>query len=440
MGEGHGPPAAGGRRQARLNHDDPGEDAMRRLWSAFAAAALLLAAADGARAQETVDGGGGWRAGRFDLGVYAGGTLSSRWFESHTVTLDGTPTGSRNDDGESYSPGFAPAFGAFATYWLSPSVGVRAHGNYTPMRLPFTGDGLFGTGATDRHRYGMNTWFYDLDLMLRPFAMRGGMLQSMYLWVGGGGYTVDLAGEDVAACEGSLNALGACLSFDPKQATVGQGTAGVGLDLFSVGPLQLFTELGVHVYDSPVHVGDDWFAPVVGLRGSSVRIADDATAVTGRLVLGLKMVFGRFIAAPVPPPPPALLPPPPPREVVPPPPPAPVVERTMVSMCVVQDGQLTTIQVAEGEAPPAGEGYAGSTAWFVNNEPVTFMGRRYIKYGLPRVLGTTDVHGVGTVQGVSVFAEHAANTEHPEVIYVPVRPGCEFQPYQYETKAAGVRG
>jgi len=415
---------------------------MNRLRSACAAAALLMAAAGGARAQETMDGGGGWRAGRFDLGIYAGGTLSSRWFESRTVTLDGTTTGQQNDDGQSYSPGFAPAFGAFATFWASPSFGVRAHGNYTPMRVPFTNDGLFGSGATERAGYTLNTYFYDLDLVARPFAMRegsGAMLRSMYLWLGGGGYTVDLAGTDVAACQPYLATLGACLSGDPKQSTVGQGTAGVGMDLFGVGPFALFTELGVHVYDSPVHVGDDWFAPVVGLNGSSVRVADDATAVTGRLVLGLKLAFGDILprampVMPPPPPPPPL--PPPPME----PPPAPPMAQPMVSMCVVQNGALATIQVAQGQMPAAGEGYAESATWFVNSEPVTFMGRRYVKYGLPRVLGTGDVHAAGTVQGVTVFAEHAANAEHPEVIYVPVRPGCEFQPYQYEVKAGGVRG
>jgi len=419
---------------------------MRRLWSACAAAALLVAAAGGATAQETMmDGGGGWRAGRFDLGIYAGGTLSSRWFESHTVTLDGTPTGQRNDDGENYSPGFAPAFGAFATYWLSPSVGLRAHGSYTPMRLPFTGGGVFGDGATERAGYTLNTYFYDLDLVARPFAMRtgsGAMLRSMYLWLGGGGYTVDQAGTDVQACQPFLATLGACLSQDPKQATVGQGTAGVGMDLLGIGPLALFTELGVHVYDSPVHVGDEWFGPVTGLVGTSVRVADDATAVTGRLVLGVKMVFGDIIPLPRPMAPP-LPPPPPPAPVMPPPPPseppAPVAP-AMVSLCVVQNGQLATIQVAQGEMPPAGEGYAESAPWFINNEPLPFMGRRYVKYGLPRVLGTTDVHGVGTINGVPMFAEHAANADHPEVIYVPVRPGCEFQPYQYEVKAGGVRG
>jgi hypothetical protein len=27
-----------------------------------------------------------------------------------------------------------------------------------------------------------------------------------------------------------------------------------------------------------------------------------------------------------------------------------------------------------------------------------------------------------------------------DVIYIPVRPGCEFQPYQTEVKTGGVRG
>jgi hypothetical protein len=39
-----------------------------------------------------------------------------------------------------------------------------------------------------------------------------------------------------------------------------------------------------------------------------------------------------------------------------------------------------------------------------------------------------------------VFAEPSANAQHPEVIYLPVQPGCVFQPYQYEVKASGVRG
>jgi len=50
------------------------------------------------------------------------------------------------------------------------------------------------------------------------------------------------------------------------------------------------------------------------------------------------------------------------------------------------------------------------------------------------------VNNVGTVNNVSVFAEPSANAQRPEVIYIPTRPGCEFQPYQIEVKAGGVRG
>jgi hypothetical protein len=125
-----------------------------------------------------------------------------------------------------------------------------------------------------------------------------------------------------------------------------------------------------------------------------------------------------------------------------------------VNYCVVQNGQLSSVTVQVntttndttyngqpvGVAFPATTGYAGGETWFINTEPIQFNGRRYVKYGLPRILGTSDVNNVGTVNNVSVFAEPSADAQRPEVIYVPTRPGCEFQPYQLEVKAGGVRG
>ncbi|MFL5385016.1 MAG: hypothetical protein ACJ8GN_21050 [Longimicrobiaceae bacterium] len=120
-----------------------------------------------------------------------------------------------------------------------------------------------------------------------------------------------------------------------------------------------------------------------------------------------------------------------------------------INYCVVQNGQLTTVTVQYNPAGdsvyngqpvstafPATVGYAGSETWFINSEPIQFNGRRYAKYGLPRTLGTTDVTNVGTVNNVSVFAEPSANPQRPEVIYIPTRPGCEFQPYQIEVKGS----
>jgi hypothetical protein len=412
-----------------------------------------VGSAGAAHAQEMMDGR---RAGRFDVAVYAGGSLTSPWFESRTVTLNGTTEPTENDDGEEFSPGYAPFFGAHLTFWASPMLGLRLHGAYAPMRPPSRPqDGFFDgfENAGDRAYYELNTYVYDAELVVRPFfnATDSRLLSSVYLWAGGGGLTVDQAGEDVEACRPSVLALGACLSYAPKQATVGQGTAGAGIDLLMLGrSLALFGEAGVHVYDSPVHVGDDFIGPVTAPTGARVRIADDRTAVTARLVAGLKLVLGDILPAPVIP---TLPPPPPPMEVTPPPPPpAPPVNDVDVRVCVVQGGTLTEVTARYNQqtgdttyngqpfatAFPAGQGYAAGAPWFINNETITFNNRQYVKYGLPRVLGVTEVSRAGEVQGVGVFSEGGSMTS--EVIYLPVRPGCEFQPYQTQVKTGGVRG
>ncbi|HEY0026127.1 MAG TPA: hypothetical protein VGB24_24770 [Longimicrobium sp.] len=388
----------------------------------------------------------GRQVSRFDLGVYAGGSLTSAWFDSRTVTLNATETPIENDDEESFAPGFGGAFGAIANFWITPRVGLRAHGAYLPMQPPRS-DGAF-EGVGESSNFIVNSYVYDLNLTLRPFVMSGSrLLSGMYAFVGGGGLTVDVTGTDRTACEPTEQALAACLPLRPKYASVGQGNGGIGFDLIPLGPVSLFTEAGVHVYDSPVHVGDDWVGPVTALTGQRVRIADDRTAVTGRLVLGLKAMFGNLL----PPPPPVVMPPPPvmvePAPVAPPPPMNPMRD---VQVCVVENGMLRNVTVqyntqtgdttmnGQRFAPPM-TGYAAGASWFINNEAVMVMGRRYVKYGLPRVLGVNEVTRVGEYQGVSVFAETGA-TGTPEVLYVPVRSGCEFQPYQTEIKAGAVRG
>jgi hypothetical protein len=386
----------------------------------------------------------GRQVSRFDLGVYAGGSLTSAWFDSRTVTLNATATPIDNNDEESYAPGFGGAFGAIANFWVTPRVGLRAHGAYLPMQPP-RADGAF-EGAGERSRFVVNSYAYDLNLVLRPFVMGSGLLSGMYAFVGGGGFTSDVTGTDRTACEPGLLTLAACLPLRPKYATVGQGNGGIGFDLIPLGPVSLFTEAGVHVYDSPVHVGDEWVPPVTARTGQRVAIADDRMAVTGRLVLGLKAMFGNLL----PPPPPVIIPPPPMPEPMPPPPPPVVNPMRDIQVCVVENGMLRNMTVQYNTQTgdtmmngqrfaPSMTGYAAGASWFINNEPVMVMNRRYVKYGLPRVLGVNEVTRVGEYQGVSVFAETGA-TGTPEVLYVPVRAGCEFQPYQTEIKAGAVRG
>jgi hypothetical protein len=397
---------------------------MKRLLTSALAAALVVAGAVGdAQAQDDMTGR---RASRFDLGIYAGGAYTTDWFQ-----LDET----------GFKPGVSPIFGAQATFWLSPTFGVRLNGAYTPQKLPQDDE------VIESDRWLVNTWLYDLDLVWRPMFWSAGSpwMSSLYLFAGGGGVTSDPAGgpEDVNSCVPVALYIvnGVCVPANPSFGTVGQGTAGFGFDLIPLGSsLGVFLEAAVHGYDSPAHV-----------YNADEQEADDRFTFTPRLVLGLKAMFGDILPPPPPPLPPP--PPPPPPPAILPPPPPPVVTTQDINVCVIQGGTLTSVTAqynpATGDttyngtrfsdAYGTGADYAAGATWYINNDEVTFNNRTYVKYGLPRVLGVTEVTRSGDYQGVGVFTEAGA-TGTPEVIYVPVRPGCEFQPYQLKVKTGGVRG
>ncbi|HEX6371923.1 MAG TPA: hypothetical protein VF006_23570 [Longimicrobium sp.] len=235
-------------------------------------AAAVLAPGEGARAQ------GGMpvtrRALMYDVGVYAGGAWSTDWF---TI----------GDDG--FAPGLSPGFGAMAAFFFTPGLGVRLHAVYTPQHLPENDDaGIdFGFGGV------VNSWLYDVDLVLRPWVEREDVsdwMASAYLFVGGGGYTPDLAGESgthQGCTQADFLANGLCVSDQPGVATVGQGVVGFGMDLVPVSSgLALFVEGAVHGYDSPAHVAQN------------AKNTKDRLTLTPRLVLGLKARSGDMIPPP----------------------------------------------------------------------------------------------------------------------------------------------
>ena len=392
---------------------------MRRILSVAAVAAGLAVGASEVQAQDDMMGR---RASLFDLGIYAGGSWTTSWFEI-------------GDEG--YQVGYGPIFGAAATYWASPSFGVRLHGAYFPTQLP-QGDSEAGF-EDGNDEYVMNNWLYDLDLVFRPFFFGGGspLMSSVYFFLGGGGLTTNIAGLPAARggvgypCVNAYRSAGVCLSQDPEYASVGQGNIGIGFDLLSLAGLGIFGELAVHGYDSPAHVYNE-------------NTAQDKFAFTPRASIGLKFGFGgrqeEVIVPPVapPPPPPAL-------------PAAP--EMQTIRVCVVEGtalreveamynpatGDTTVAGQAFSTAYPATTGYASGATWYINNEAITINRRRYVRFGLPRVVSPTDVTRTGEYQGVGVFTDASA-TGTPDVIYIPVRPGCEFQPFQLEQQTRGVRG
>lgn len=146
-------------------------------------------------------------------------------------------------------------------------------------------------------------------------------------------------------------------------------------------------------------------------------------------------------------------------EPTPPPAPAPVPipehEVSRIPLCVVQNGRFVDVSsiynpvigdsTVNGrplhEVYPVTAEHAVSTSWYANNEPITFAGRRWVKYGLPRVLNSSEVLFSGTYQGVAVFVDAADAPARPTgYIYVVVSPLCEFQPYTGPGSVGAVRG
>ncbi len=67
--------------------------------------------------------------------------------------------------------------------------------------------------------------------------------------------------------------------------------------------------------------------------------------------------------------------------------------------------------------------------WYTDNEPITFRGRQYRKYGLPRLLSPSEVRVGGEYDGLAVLVDPMSD-QH-EVVYLLVTgQECEFQPYQ----------
>lgn len=64
---------------------------------------------------------------------------------------------------------------------------------------------------------------------------------------------------------------------------------------------------------------------------------------------------------------------------------------------------------------------------------ITYKGKKYERYGLPRILNFEDVKAVGKYNGMLVMAEPGIKAANPEVIYIPHTASmgtASFQPYQ----------
>jgi hypothetical protein len=403
---------------------------MRRVVATALVAALAFGTAGRAAAQR------GWlrRDARFDVAAYVGESYGTAWFTLRS------PSGAR----QRFSPGYGPAFGAAATWWATPALGLRAHAAYITTDLPDASSDIVPNSS-----FGANDWLYDLSLSVRPLISRRGIpdwLASTYLFAGGGGVTVNVAGA--APCARPYPAS-VCIPTRPSAASVGAAVAGAGVDAYPMyRGVTLFGEAGVHAYRSPARVDAG--------AGEGHRLA-----FTPRVVGGMRLAVGGHRGGrpappgPVPFAPPAVPPHPVPLDTAPPPAvAAPAPESREIRICVVEGGALREVaaRVGAGErdttaadgrpfaqAYGAGPEYAAARRWYLEGAPVVLGGRAYVKAGLPRVVAPADLAPAGRFDGVPLFAPSGAG-ETADLLYVPVRPGCEFQPYQRQDVARRVRG
>jgi hypothetical protein len=141
----------------------------------------------------------------------------------------------------------------------------------------------------------------------------------------------------------------------------------------------------------------------------------------------------------------------------PPPAPAPVAAAPVVEaqpaarvdtieVCVLHRGKLLNVRaerLATGDTVVGGRPfsevyadtgqYARTRIWYVNSETIDYdpFDICFVRYGLPRVVERDSLARIGEWRGVPVFREASSDTP-PLVVYVPVSPGCEMQPYQTE--------
>ena len=101
-----------------------------------------------------------------------------------------------------------------------------------------------------------------------------------------------------------------------------------------------------------------------------------------------------------------------------------------LALAAAQPSQCTVSQ------DPSHHG-AEALAWFINNEAISFKGKAFRKYGLPRVLTPSEVKPVEKYKGGWIFRDFFSILGGPppaddelDVVYVPVSvERCEFQPY-----------
>jgi hypothetical protein len=87
--------------------------------------------------------------------------------------------------------------------------------------------------------------------------------------------------------------------------------------------------------------------------------------------------------------------------------------------CIVQGDKLI----------PTGQVSAANLEWYKTDQPLVFSKKKYVKYGMPQIMGVDDLQYWQTRDSVPVMIKADGNSH--DIIYVQSSTTlCEFQPYR----------
>ena len=115
------------------------------------------------------------------------------------------------------------------------------------------------------------------------------------------------------------------------------------------------------------------------------------------------------------------------------------------SLCVVEGSELASVAAtitSTGDTlvggspygsvhPTTAPSYAGATEWFASGRPIVFRGSLHAMERLPLHVGRAYLQHMGEYRGTPVFVLKARPGHPiPDLLFLPVRPGCIFQMVQ----------
>jgi len=456
----------------------------------MALAGVAPATAQNYRGAVTLNGGGIWFS---DF---------NRGGPGHDLVLnpDGTPFvgGADLTQRGGWLTGVQLEYWPFSGNW-GRRIGIRANGNYTeqPFQVHFD-DGLaanfFNLSSGTSILFGaVNTWLIDGDILFRILTPGPSRVWAPYVNIGAGVAIYAPAGDGVVSVP-EANAFvgdgGVTFVTAPNDSALviipnGGGNNrtkfvnvfGLGTDILPGWRLGNLAGIGLR-FEVADHIA--WNSPADPIIGG-----DDFSAVHNlRFTAGVMGTFGRMfpeervaiVAPPAPPPPPA---------------------EESITVCVVDPSTYElrnvsaiyvpstrdTMVVVNGQRREFDDVYTNRTPLYVSNaewfragRPLTLsvgnMTTEWVTYGGPRAIDASDLAFLGTIQGTPVYAAEddvagirneladlrRAQNQHDlteiarassrlrqelselEVVYIPLEPGCVFQPMRRAEEVRKVRG